>query len=111
MGIGELIRAKRQENKLSQRALAKLVDVSPGAVAQWELGDTLPTNEHMAVLKTLLDLEAGVTLSPGAPYAGQLVDDLDELAWLYFWRGLDENRRIALLDFLHIRRRATGEQV
>jgi len=102
MTIADLIRAKRDERGLSQRELAKLMGVSPSAVAQWETGDKTPTNRHMSGLKTALGFQAGPIIVEGSPYAGQLVENLDELALLGFWRSLTDNKRDALTDFLHI---------
>ena len=100
--IGSLIRSKRKERGLSQRALGKMLGVTGGAVAQWELGATLPTSENMTALKQLIGLAPSLSLSPGAPYAGQIIEDPDELALLRFWRNLDDPKRQALLDLLHI---------
>lgn len=41
----ELIKAIRLHYKLSQRALAKALEVSPGYVGQWELGMSQPSVE------------------------------------------------------------------
>jgi transcriptional regulator with XRE-family HTH domain len=93
MDIGDLIRQKRKALKLSQAALAKRVDVSKGAVAQWELNATRPTGENMDTLKRVLNIETGPQPAPGAPYRGKLVDDPDLLAWLDFLEMLPSSER------------------
>lgn len=102
MTIADLIRAKREERGLSQRALAKLLCVSPSAVAQWETGDKVPTHRHMTALKQALGFQAGVIVVEGSPYTGQLVEDPDELALIGFWQSLSDAKREVLTDFLHI---------
>lgn len=102
MEIGELIRIKRKAAGYTQRSLASAMGVAPSAVAQWEKGDTLPTNANMAALKRLLGLDGEILVSPGAPYAGKLVDDPDKLALLAFWDSLSDVKREALTDMLNI---------
>lgn len=46
MEAGALIRDGRASRGWSQRELARVLRVSPSAVAQWELGGTLPTIAH-----------------------------------------------------------------
>lgn len=43
--FSELVRALRQRHRLSQRALAKTLEVSPGYVGQWELQLSQPSSE------------------------------------------------------------------
>ena len=100
--IGDLIRARRRDAGLSQRGLAEALGVNPSAVAHWELGNTTPTNSHVDALKRVIGLVADFGVSPGAPYAGQVVEDADELALLAFWRSLSPAKKLALCDFLHI---------
>lgn len=45
--FSELIKAIRLESSLSQRALAKVLEVSSGYVGQWELGMSQPSVEVM----------------------------------------------------------------
>lgn len=93
MDIGDLIRQKRKALKLSQAALAELLQVNKSAVAQWELNVTRPTEANMAVLKRILGIEAGPQSSPGAPYRGKLVEDPDLLAWLDFLESVPSAER------------------
>jgi len=102
MEISDLIRSKRKAARLSQRALADILQLSRSAVAQWEGGDTVPKAENMVILKALLNINDVVEPSPSAPYGGQLVDDPDELAWLNFWRSMTDERRMMVTELLHI---------
>jgi transcriptional regulator with XRE-family HTH domain len=93
MDIGDLIRQKRKELRLSQAALADLLKVNKSAVAQWELNSTRPTEENMAILKRVLGIEAGLQAPPGSPYRGKLVEDPDLLAWLDFLEPIPSSER------------------
>ena len=97
MEIGHLIAKARAQKSLSQRKLASLLNVGPSAVAQWELGSTHPTNENMAALRAILEIQVAISDRPTAPYSGQIVDDPDELALLRFWRGLSIGEREFML--------------
>lgn len=94
MELNEIIRQARLRKGLTQRALAALIGVNHSAVAQWEKVGGGITDENMATLKSLLDIEASTPLSGSRPYPGELVEDPDELALLRFWRslGADEKR-------------------
>ena len=48
------LRELREEKKLSQRDVAAKINITPGAVAKWELGYTLPTLENLMALVNLL---------------------------------------------------------
>ena len=102
MEIGELIKLKRKEQRITQRVLASELGVAHSAVAQWELGVTLPTSANMAALKVILGIGGTVQSSAGSPYEGELVDDPDELAWLNFWRSLTRERKVMVTDLLRI---------
>src|SRR5919198_5613738 len=52
------LRSARGERGLSQRALARAVGRTPGAVWQWEEGRGAPNPETVAQVEQLLDLEA-----------------------------------------------------
>ena len=47
-------RPLRESKGLSQRKLAEDIGVSPGAVAQWELGATTPTTANLVALANVL---------------------------------------------------------
>lgn len=104
MEITDLIRMARKEKKLSQAALADLIGVNKSAVAQWETGVTRPTNENMAALRSILSLSEQIAPVGSAPYAGEIIEDPDELALIKFWRSLSHEKRRAVVDLLHIGR-------
>lgn len=49
----------RQDTGLSQRALAAALGLSPGAVSQWELGQTAPRPAMVAKIEQELKLDDG----------------------------------------------------
>ena len=63
------LRELRERKKLSQRDVAAKVNVTPGAVAKWELGYTMPTLENLIALVNLLDCTTDQLL--GRDGAGQ----------------------------------------
>ena len=50
MTIGERIRARRKELKLTQKALAKALKISDVSVSQWERDDSEPTGKNLFAL-------------------------------------------------------------
>jgi transcriptional regulator with XRE-family HTH domain len=52
-----VLRSAREDRGLSQRALARAVGRTPGAVWQWEQGKGAPNAETVAKLEALLHLE------------------------------------------------------
>lgn len=54
MEIRLRLRELRETAGLSQRAVAKAINVTPGAVAKWELGYTQPTMDNILALASLL---------------------------------------------------------
>ncbi len=47
------LRELREQHSLSQRKVADRIHVTPGAVAQWELGLSVPTTENLLALADL----------------------------------------------------------
>lgn len=47
------LRELREQHGLSQRKVAERINVTPGAVAQWELGLSSPTTENLLALADL----------------------------------------------------------
>jgi transcriptional regulator with XRE-family HTH domain len=56
MELGKRIVRWRERHGLSQAALADRIGISPAAVAQWELGDTVPTTQNMKKLAEAFDI-------------------------------------------------------
>ena len=72
MSIGERIRIARKAKGLSQRHVATLFGITPGAVSQWESDETVPNVERLGILGQILNAEIGWLVSgtgqgPGAP--------------------------------------------
>ncbi len=61
------LRELRERRGLSQRQVAKSLNVSPGAVARWESGDNKPTMDNLLALATLLDCSTDMLLNRDAP--------------------------------------------
>ena len=56
MDLGERIRSWLRIRGMTQKALAKAVGVSPGAVTAWVKGDSPPTMKNLAAVVTALGL-------------------------------------------------------
>jgi transcriptional regulator with XRE-family HTH domain len=52
--LGTLIRERRHANALTQADLAKRLEVSQGAVSQWEIGKLVPSENQQAKLDEIL---------------------------------------------------------
>lgn len=60
--IGERIKKKRQELKLSQRELAEEIEVTPSAINQYEKGDKVPSSEKIIKLAKILGISSDYLL-------------------------------------------------
>ncbi|MCA6221912.1 LexA family protein [Photorhabdus antumapuensis] len=60
--IGERIKLRRKELKLTQRELGKLVGVSHVAISQWEKEDTEPKGDNLLALSSALGYSAAYIL-------------------------------------------------
>jgi transcriptional regulator with XRE-family HTH domain len=63
MSIGERIRIARKAKGLSQRHVATLFGITPGAVSQWESDETVPNVERLGALGQVLTVEIGWLVS------------------------------------------------
>lgn len=54
MELSERIKRWRDSRGLSQAAVAERLEISPAAVAQWELGQTTPSTKHLEQLAEVL---------------------------------------------------------
>jgi len=98
MAIGDIIRRRRKELGLSQRALAAKVGVHASAVAHWEGGGGIEFERYPALARALeADLAALIAESP---QTRQLVEHPDELAILAAWRSVPSRHRAALLEMI-----------
>ena len=98
--LGTLIRSERQRRGWTLRTLAKALNVSHGAVAQWESGATVPGFARLVDLCAVFGLSIDTFLGPGSPYGGQLVQDAEEMALLTAYRQLSRDERDVVLRML-----------
>ncbi|MDE9484008.1 LexA family protein [Xenorhabdus bovienii] len=81
--IGERIRLRRKELKLTQRELGKFVGVSHVAISQWEKEDTEPKGDNLLALASALGCSAEYVLK------GEF-DDNSNVSFLRFNRTRGE---------------------
>ena len=93
----------RMEKGLSQREIAKLMNVSQGTYNNWENGRTQPSIEQLIALSKLfsvsVDYLLGNTDEYGTVHAGEALTS-EERSLLKKFRGLSTETRNALLQFL-----------
>ena len=61
------LRELREAKGLSQRAVAKGINVTPAAVAKWELGYTNPTMDNILAIASFLDCSTDALLGRESP--------------------------------------------
>lgn len=54
--FGQMIRKKRKEFDLTKEKLAEIIGVTPGAIGQFERGETMPNSENLIALIRYLHL-------------------------------------------------------
>ena len=64
-GIGQMIRLARIKKGMTQSDLAGVMNVSQGAVGQWESGITLPKARNIAKLSEVLEIPVEKLLKAG----------------------------------------------
>jgi transcriptional regulator with XRE-family HTH domain len=62
--FGELLKSDREKLRLSQEALAKMMNVSQQAVANWEAGTSHPKRERRVQLLQILGPNSGLARNP-----------------------------------------------
>ena len=78
--IGERIKIKRKEKKITQEKLAELLDVSVGYVGQLERGITKINLDRLSEIADLLDTDITVLLGGSSYYSSNyLSDDIAQL--------------------------------
>jgi len=75
--LGEIIREKRSEKKISLRKLAEILDISPAYLCQIEKNVVVPTIERIHDIAKALDVNVDMLLSIVTPV------DLVELSKKY----------------------------
>lgn len=104
--IGQRVAALRTEADLSQEGLAVILGVARSTLAGIETGNDRGGIATMVAIadhfKVPMDWLLGRVVPAGGPLAGQFVDDLDELAWLNFWRSISNEDRTAVVKLLQV---------
>lgn len=60
MTLGDLIKKRRRELRMSQATLADLAGVTRAAIGQWEAGITAPSRRHMPAVLDALGIEPNI---------------------------------------------------
>ena len=70
MSLGENIKAKRNELKLSQEYVAEQLGVSRQAVSKWETDQSEPTAKNLTELAAIFQISLGddARIVPGTPW-------------------------------------------
>ncbi len=108
--FGQALADARQQQRLSQRALANQVGVRQTAVAQWEQGRTKPSNKHVFTLERVLGLVPGTLARhlsfgpPTNPAAHRLPGVTDAI---HADHSLNDQTRHLLIELYHLLRVAS----
>lgn len=96
--LGQRLKQMRKSRNLTQMEVAVAIDYSRTALSGVESGNDKPGRDLLETLARFYGITVGELYRPRSPQIGEFVEDPDELAWLIFWRGLDEQgKRLALL--------------
>ena len=102
--IGRRIKALRTQQGITQDDMAAALGRSRSFVAGVESGGDTPGLQGIITiadeLKVPVDWLLGRKTPSGGPLAGEFIDDMDELAWVAFWRKLDGPDRATALRLL-----------
>jgi transcriptional regulator with XRE-family HTH domain len=111
--IGQRIKLLRKSSGMSQAEVAEALGLARSTYGEMETGTEpggLATMLAVAdYFKVPMDWLLGRSPPAGGPVVGSFVNDPDELAWLSFWRDMDENERTGVLAFLSGGRRRLRE--
>ena len=64
MALGENIKSRREELKLSQEYIAEQLGVSRQAISKWETGQSEPTASNLIQLAEILELNLSELVDP-----------------------------------------------
>jgi transcriptional regulator with XRE-family HTH domain len=93
----------------NQADIARAAGISPGNFWKVDKGFRPVTHRYAQALAAALEVTieelyasvgSPIPLASSTPGRRDLVDDPDELAWLDFWRGLDQSGREAVTTLL-----------
>ncbi|EPO2591167.1 helix-turn-helix domain-containing protein [Escherichia albertii] len=107
--IGERIRFRRKELKLTQKSLAKALGLSDVSVSQWERDDSEPTGKNLFALGKALQCSATWILygdkeqTPGVPVTQPLELDEQQREWLELFNSLPESEQLIQLEAMRVK--------
>lgn len=98
---------RKRTPKLTADAVAAEVGVSRGHLSMMENDKDLPGRATLDALASYYRVSVDYILhggdaTPQPPSTREVVDDLNELALIRFWRGLDPEERRLMLKMLRI---------
>lgn len=98
--VGRAIQQVRSRKGLSQRSFAAKLGISSSAVAQWELGETMPTLSNLLRASVILRTPLS-HLAEGAGISHVVTElDADEATLIYAWRQLSTKDKAAVFHTL-----------
>lgn len=100
MSIGSRLKEARKNKGLTQEALAALVNVSKGAIGNYESGVSSPKDSILIDLMRVLDVDANFLYQDLAPSSPDLTSD--ERLLLSAWRTADDSMKNAVRKLLDI---------
>jgi transcriptional regulator with XRE-family HTH domain len=78
--LGDRIRAARVKRNLSQPMLAKLIEVSPGIISQWENGLCTPKQQNLLKLSKVLGVDSSYLFDGKEPHKTEPMGKLEQEA-------------------------------
>ena len=104
--IGARIASLREDAGQTQEQMAAATGYARGSIASIEAGSqqiglqaALAFADHF---KIPLDHLLCRKIPPGGPLVGEFIENLDELALVHFWRGLNDQERQTVTRVLRI---------
>lgn len=109
MTIGERIRFRRKQSKLTQKNLAKSLGLSDVSISQWERDDSEPTGKNLFALSKALQCSPTWILygdeeqTPTEPDIQPPALDERQQEWLDLFNALPESEQNAQLESMRAR--------
>lgn len=109
MTIGERIRFRRKQSKLTQKNLAKSLGLSDVSISQWERDDSEPTGKNLFALSKVLQCSPTWILygdeeqTPAEPDFRPPSLDERQQEWLDLFNALPESEQNAQLESMRAR--------
>lgn len=92
----------RTEKELSQRQMAKILNISQGTFNNWENGNTQPSIEQLIQLATFFDVSVDYLIGYADDFGGITHNGLnnEESKFLILYKDLNERTKKAILTVL-----------